>query len=108
MIKHGFEEAHFDDAMDGHFAIGSTQAAEFGAKHEKTAHGHIDVERGIFRKITDEALGANWIGGDVVAADMDFAIGGRDEAGDHPHGGRLPGSVRSQKTKHFAAFDGER
>ena len=41
--------------------------------------------------------------GDVVAVELDGAVVGRDQAGDHVEAGGLAGAVGAQQAHHFAA-----
>src|SRR6185437_9064583 len=43
----------------------------------------------------------------VVTRHLRASAGRRQEAGEHLHGGRLPGAVRPEKAQHLAAADGE-
>ncbi len=49
LMQNGFEEAHFDGAMDGLFQGVAAQAAQFGHETEEAIHGHVGVGRGRFR-----------------------------------------------------------
>jgi len=63
--------------------------------------------RGVFGEIPNEALGRDRMLDHIEVADSDGACRGRNEPGDHPHGGGLAGAVRSEETEHFAALDRE-
>ena len=102
-----FEEAHFDDVVDGRGAGVAAQAAQFGAKVEESLHRHVGVSRGVFREVAEEAFGGDRIGGDVKAAHGNLAGAGGNEAGDHAHGGGFAGAVGAEKSEHFPPLDGK-
>ena len=45
--------------------------------------------------------------GEVDACDLDSAVGGGDETGQHPHGGGFTGTVGAKEGHYLSAIDGE-
>src|SRR4051794_5312338 len=83
------------------------QAAHGGDEAEEAVGRHVAVERRALRQVADLTLGLDRPLDDVVTHDRRGAAGRRDEAGQHPHRGRLPGPVRAQEAQHLAANEAE-
>jgi hypothetical protein len=107
-MQDGFEEAHFDDAMDGFVASVAAEAANLRREFQEAIYRHVRVRRRILRQITNQPLGGNWILHHIETSYADSAGGGRDESGDHSHGGGLTGAVWAEEAKDFAAIDRKR
>ena len=74
---------------------------------EEGADLHLRVQRRVFRQIPDPPPDFERSLRDVQPPHQHPSLGGRHEAGDDPHGGRLPGAVRPQKTEDLSPGDAE-
>jgi hypothetical protein len=87
LIAHPMQEAEVQHAVDGLRFGRPGDAAHLGTEAEEAGHGHVRVERGIFRQIADAALRLLRVFEHVDAADFDAAGGRAEIARDHAHGG---------------------
>ena len=108
LLGHGIEEAGLDGAFDRVIFFGAFEATDRCAKFEESDDRHVIVERGGLGEVADFGFGLAWVVDDRDPADLGIAGGGRDEAGDHAHGGGFSGAIWSEETKDFALFHGER
>ncbi len=69
--------------------------------------GHVRVERRRFRQVAGAPFCFDRLIEHVEAGDDGLAVGGRHVAGENPHGGRLAGAVRAEKSEDFTALDAE-
>src|ERR1051325_2664402 len=74
LVKDRFKKTQFDDTMDRPLPVISAQAAQIGAEAQKTADGHVHVERGVFGQIANEPFGGKRLRAQVITADADLAI----------------------------------
>src|SRR5205823_3419467 len=108
LIQHRFKKAHLDDTIDRLFPFSSAQATQLGAEAKKTADRHVNISRGVLRKIPNQPLDANRIRNDIITPNADFARRRWNETGNHPHGGGFAGAVRAKKSQYLASFNAER
>ena len=80
-------------------------ALDFVNEIQVFVDGHVDVERGLFRKEADQLLRFVRVFENVDAADLRFARGGRQIAGEDVHRGRLARAVRSEEAHDLALAD---
>jgi hypothetical protein len=71
-------------------------------------HGEFPIEREGLRHVADPAADSDVAAGHRFSEQKRLALGGRKQAGEHLHGGRLAAPVRSQKAEDLAPLDGER
>ena len=62
LMQDGFQEAHFDGAIDARFFASPRKPRNSAAKLEKAVNRHVRVRRRIFRQIADEAFGRDRVG----------------------------------------------
>ena len=108
LLGDGAEEAGVDGALDGVVFRGALEAADGGAEFEETDDRHVIVKRGGFRQVTDLGFRLAGFVDDRDSADFGVAGSGRDESGDHAHGGGLAGAVGSEESEDLAFFHRER
>ena len=102
-----FEKTSLDGFLYSTFFRSSAQVADISTKIKKSGDCHIIVKWCGLGQVANLRFGE--VGGidDGVAAYTGIAGTGRDESGDHAHGCRFAGAVGTEKSKHFAWFDGE-
>ena len=93
------------DAAADALALG--QAVQRGLEAQVLAAGQQRVERGLLEGGADRLAHVRALADDVVAAHARGARGGRQQRGEHEHGGRLAGAVRPEKSVDLAGLDAE-
>ena len=78
---------------------------QFGGGADILFGGQAAKDRGFLRQIADAQPRAAVHGqaGHVMAVDLDRAVVGRHQAGDHVEAGGLAGAIGAQQAHHFAA-----
>ena len=102
------EEAGLDGTFHSIIFGSPGKPADAGAELQEADHGHVLIEWGGFRQVTDLGLGFLGVVDDGNATNFGIPGGGWQETGDHPHGGGFTGSVRSEETEDFSFFDSKR
>jgi hypothetical protein len=69
---------------------------------------HVVVERWVLGEVADALADLGRLLEHVESRDAHRALGGRQEAGDDAHGGRLPGAVRAEETEDLPGHRRER
>ena len=82
-------------------------ALELRHKQQVFLHGHVLVERRLFRQVTDARLGLHRLGGDVVPVHLHGAGRGRQIPRDDVHGGGFARAVGAQQAVDAAILHGE-
>ena len=80
---------------------GTTVATDLGDEIEEALHGHFRVAGRTFREVADQPLRLQRAVADVEAEDARGAGAGRQEAGEHLHGGGLAGAVRTEEAQYL-------
>ena len=101
------EGAALDRALDGRPDPALRDSPEPRRELEEGGDLHFRVERRVLGQIPDPAPDLERGLRDVQAADQHPSFARRHEAGDDPHGGRLPGAVRSQEAEDLTLRDAE-
>ena len=107
LLRDGGQLRLLDSRLNLLLHLRAGKAANLGDEGEEVRHRHRSVGRRVFGQIPEAALRANGILDDIVAADLRGARRGRDEPGDHAHGGGLARAIRPEESKHFALLDGK-
>ena len=108
LIDDRFQGEPFDDHAAPLPPPRAAQPANVRDEIEKFGHGHFTVAGCAFGEVAHAGFRRHRSRFDVVPAHRDPAGGGRDEAGDHAHGGGFPGTVGAQEAQHFARPHRER
>ena len=82
-------------------------ALQLGNEQQILLHGHFLIQRRQFRQVADAGLGRGGLVGDVVAVDLDRAVGGRNVTGNNVHGGGLARAVGAEQAVDAAILHGE-
>ena len=69
------------------------------ATNVRARDGHVRVERRRFGQVAGAPFRFDRLIEHVEARDDGLAVGGRHVAGENPHGGRLAGAVRPEKSR---------
>jgi hypothetical protein len=90
-------------------SLAAALLAQLDHRQHVLLHRHAAEDRGFLRQIAQAGAGAlvHRQGGDVLAIEVDRAVVGRDQAGDHVETGGLAGAVGAQQAGHLAAAQGE-
>ncbi len=80
---------------------GTTVATDLGDEIEEALHGHFRVAGRTFREVADQPLRLQRAVADVEAENARGAGAGRQEAGEHLHGGGLAGAVRTEEAQYL-------
>ena len=92
-------------AADDALALG--QAVERGLEAQVLAAREERVERGLLEGGADRLAHVGALADDVVAGHARGARGGRQQRGEHQHGGGLAGAVGAQEAVDLAGLDAE-
>ena len=79
-----------------------------GHEGQKLFHVHVEVERIVLGQVTHALAHLHGVVHHVETTHLRLARTRRDVTGQHFHGGRFAGAVRTEKTHHFARFNRER
>ncbi len=84
--------------------LAAVALAQLHHRHDVLAHRHAAEDRGFLRQVADAHAGAlvHRLGGDVLAVQVDRAVVGGDQAGDHVEAGGLAGAVGAKQARHLA------
>jgi hypothetical protein len=96
-----------DGVIDTAAALVAGEATHVRDEIEELPRRHFTVAGRAFRQVTQRLLGLDRLGLHVVAADGRAARGGRQEAGEHLHGGGLARAVRPEEAQHLPGLDPE-
>ena len=107
LVDHRAQAQPVDDDVAALAPQLTAQPAHVGDEVQKFADGHLTVARRPFRQIAHASLRRDRSALDVVPADRHLTLGGRNEAGDHPHGRGLAGAVGAQEAEHLSRRDAE-
>src|SRR5579859_2136498 len=107
LVDDGQEPQAFDHDVAPLPPLGAGEAADVGDEIQEFTDRHFTVTGRALGQIAHAGFGGHRFALYVVTAHRDFAGGGRDESGDHAHGGRLPGAVGAEKSKYLARLHGE-
>ena len=88
-------------------ALALGQAVQRGLEAQVLATRQQRVERGLLEGGADRLAHVRAVADDVVAGNARGARGGRQQRGEHEHGGRLAGAVRAQEAIDLARLDAE-
>ncbi len=108
LVDDGQQPQAFDHDVAPLPPLCAGEAADVGDEIQEFTDRHFTVAGRALGKIAHAGFGGHRRALDVVAAHRDLAGRGRDESGDHAHGGRLPGTVGAQESQHLARCHGER
>ena len=101
------DEAGLERLADARRGVAARNAAEARPVRDVLADPHLRVERERLGEVAEMALGLERPGEDVDAGQGDPSRRRREEPRDHPHRGRLPGSVRAEEAEDLAILDAE-
>ena len=104
-FSHVRQTAKFQNIADALIQASAGDAFESSAVAQKLAHPHVEVERNIFRHVTDVLAGAQRFSENIEARHGGTARRGRKEAREHAHRGGLARAVRTQKSHDLALLD---
>ena len=90
------------DVVDALPQLGAGKPFELADKFEVLGGAHLRVERRSLRQVADAPLDLQRVLEHVEAGHGGGAIGGREKAREHAHGGGLPGAVRSEEADNLA------
>ena len=93
--------------FDPFAALANPQAFQPGSKLEIFAHSHVEVQRIVFRHVTNPAAHLVGLGEHVEARHPRGAVRGRQVARQDAHGGALPGAIRAEETDNLTPLHGE-
>ncbi len=95
------------DEGDALFQLRAGEAFEAADEAQVLGGLHLEIERRRFGQIADAPAHFEGLGEDVVARDRGRSRGGREEAGEHAHGGGFTGAVGAQEAYDLAFVYGE-
>src|ERR1051325_850095 len=108
LIGHRIEKTHVNHAVDCRSLRCSSQTPQLRNKRKEIRHAHLRICWSVFRQITDQTLGPEWIFQHTEPAHHNGALSRRNKPCDHTHGGRFPGSIGAQEPEHLPLFYPER
>src|SRR5262245_42279599 len=85
------------DMLDAVARLAAVQSLDASAEAEIFGDAHLGVKRTVLRHVADAAADLEGVPEDVETVDGGGAGGGRQEAGEDAHGGRLAGAVGAKE-----------
>lgn len=106
-MTHRFDLHLFHDSFDLGGEFSAPESFGFAHKPQVFFRCFAEIERRLFRKITDQMFGFTGFFEDVVTADFHPAAGGGQTAGEDIHGRGFTGAVGAEKTIDMPFFNGK-